>query len=43
MAKKVLNRPVSSRDGTDLGIIADVTFREKLQAFRLEIAIPWSK
>ena len=43
MAKKVLNRPVSSRDGTDLGVIADVTFREKLQAFHLEITIPWSK
>jgi hypothetical protein len=24
--KKVLNRPISSRDGIDLGVIADVTF-----------------
>jgi hypothetical protein len=26
--KNVLNRPVSPKRGTDLGIIADVTFRE---------------
>lgn len=43
MAKKVLNRPVASRDGIDLGVIADVTFGEWLQAFHLEITIPWSK
>jgi uncharacterized protein YrrD len=46
VAKNALNRPVSSRDGTDLGVIADVTFRERLkeglQAFHLEITIPWS-
>jgi hypothetical protein len=39
--------PVSSRDGIDPGVIADVTFRERLkeglQAFHLEITIPWSK
>jgi len=41
--KKVLDRPVSSRDGTDLGVIADVTFRERLQAFHLEIMISWNQ
>jgi hypothetical protein len=29
--KNVLNRPVLSRDGTDLGVIADVTLEKGLK------------
>jgi hypothetical protein len=29
--KKVLNRPVSPRDGTDPAVIADMTLRERLR------------